>query len=897
MRSTFPMREWPALAAVLLAVAAGAGCVSAPSAPAAPSAPPDADAAAAGPLHVPSPDWRDQVIYFVMTDRFADGDRSNNDQGAGEYDPADNARWSGGDLRGIAQRLDYIRGLGATAVWVTPPVANQWWNPRTRYGGYHGYWAVDFKAVDAHYGTLDDYRALSRALHGAGMYLVQDVVVNHTANFFEYDAGHDPADPTRGYARHADTQGRSAPVQPPFDRNDPRDPDDRAAGIYHWTPTIRDFGDRTQELTWQLAGLDDLATDNPAVRRALRDAYGFWIREAGVDAFRVDTAYYVTPEYFTDFLHSDDPAAPGIAKVAAATGRRDFHVFGEGFGIDRAYDDAQARKIDAYMRAPGAPSGTPPAYLPGMINFPLHGTLLDVFARGHASAELGHRIESMMKVHADPWRMPTFVDNHDVDRFLASGDEAGLKQALLAMLTLPGIPTIYYGTEQGLREQRAALFAGGVGSGGRDRYDTGAPLYRYLQRAIALRRSNPVFSRGTPTVIGSNAAAPGALAYRMDHGDARAIVAFNSAPRASLMDGVDTGLPPGTVLRGVFAIQDDDADGAAPELVVGDDGRVTLPLAARAGFVWLDTGTRRVGAAATAALAIDAGAPARAGGDFTLRGSARGVDAFRLVVDGNLDDAITVRPGRDGRWQATVDTSAIVDGDALHRVVAWDPGTGARATAHEFRVAREWALLADVADPAGDDAGPAGRYVYPTDPDWQARPLDLRRVRVFGAGGALKVEITTNRRIATWNGANGFDHVAYTLFVGVPGRPGGATVMPLQNGTLPGGMRWHVRARAHGWSNALFASDGASAAAEGTAITPVAALALGPGEHTVTFTVPASALGKPASLSGVQLFVNTWDYDGGYRGLTATPGGYTVGGGDGRVDPLWMDDSGVITLP
>ena len=77
-------------------------------------------------------------------------------------------------------------------------------------------------------------------------------------------------------------------------------------------------------------------------------------------------------------------------------------MFGEGFGIDRAYDDAQARKIDEYMRAPGAPSGAPPAYLPGMINFPLHGTLLDVFARGHASAELGHRIESDSSAQA--WR-------------------------------------------------------------------------------------------------------------------------------------------------------------------------------------------------------------------------------------------------------------------------------------------------------------------------------------------------------------------------------------------------------------------------------------------------------------------------------------------------------------
>ncbi|MFM8736541.1 MAG: alpha-amylase family glycosyl hydrolase, partial [Betaproteobacteria bacterium] len=75
-------------------------------------------------LHVPSPDWRDQVIYFVVTDRFADGNPRNNDQGAGEFDPRQPSRYSGGDLVGLRQRLDYIQGLGATTLWITPPVAN-----------------------------------------------------------------------------------------------------------------------------------------------------------------------------------------------------------------------------------------------------------------------------------------------------------------------------------------------------------------------------------------------------------------------------------------------------------------------------------------------------------------------------------------------------------------------------------------------------------------------------------------------------------------------------------------------------------------------------------------------------------------------------------------------------
>ena len=90
--------------------------------------------------------------------------------------------------------------LGATALWITPPVANQWWDGSARFSGYHGYWAEHFAEVDPHLGTLDDYRDLSDALHRAGLYLVQDIVVNHTGNFFRHGAGWQARDPGRQLA-------------------------------------------------------------------------------------------------------------------------------------------------------------------------------------------------------------------------------------------------------------------------------------------------------------------------------------------------------------------------------------------------------------------------------------------------------------------------------------------------------------------------------------------------------------------------------------------------------------------------------------------------------------------------------------------------------------------------
>ena len=844
-------------------------------------------------LHRPSPDWRDQVIYFVMTDRFDNADPANDDQGAGEFDPRSNAHYNGGDLKGLQRRLDYIQGLGATALWITPPVANQWWDDSVKFSGFHGYWAENFLQVDKHLGTLDDYRALSDALHRRGMSLVQDIVLNHTGNFFSYGADRSPRDPAIGWAANAGARPVPAPTQPPFDLNDPRRAADRAAAIYHWTPDIRDFGNPQQLLNWQLAGLDDLNTENPRVRRALRQSYGHWIREVGVDAFRVDTAFYVPPALFEDFLRSPDPAAPGIERVARATGRRDFLSFGEGFAVDAPFKDREMRRIEHYVRGPGGQRG-----LGGMLNFPLYGSLGDVLARGAPPAVLGDRIQRTMRLHSAPHRMPTFVDNHDVDRFLAGGSEAGLRQALLAMMTLPGIPVLYYGTEQGFTEQRGAMFAAGFASGGRDRFDTDAPLYRLIQRLTALRRDHRLFSRGVPTVLQAAATGPGVIAWRMQHGRDAALVVLNTADTPQLLHGLPTGLAEGRALTGLLAL-----DGEPATLRTGPGGRLSAELSPRSGQVWRLPAAGAGAATRPAAAGPLTLAPPRLAADanqLQAEGRAPAGSTLQLVLDGDLSRATPATAGADGRWRATVDTRRLAETAAPHRLVAWSPALQVATAAQDLRVQRPWTLLADVTDPAGDDRGPGGadgRYTYPTDPGWGThRQMDLRGARVWRAGGALKIELQMHEVTQGWGPLNGFDHVAFTLFFSQPGRPDGATVLPQQQAELPGGLRWQHRLRAHGWSNALFGAEGATAAQEGTPLTPGTTVAGDAARRTVRFTLPAGTLGPDeTALAGLRIYVTTWDYDGGYRGLAATAGTNTLGGGtpDG---PKVMDDL-LITLP
>lgn len=203
--------------------------------------------------------WRGEVIYQVMPDRFFNGERAN-DEGV---DPGDPRAWHGGDLKGLTEKMAYIRSLGATAIWLTPVYAQI---PGTHDGatGYHGYWPRDFRNVDPHFGSLADFRAFTKAAHDAGLKVVLDQVVNH----FGYGA------PT--------VQERPS--------------------WFHDPVTCAQQGER--DVTCPIFGLPDLNQDNPEVRDFLFQNADFW-RAQGVDGFRYDAIKHVPRDFLRELLRRD----------------------------------------------------------------------------------------------------------------------------------------------------------------------------------------------------------------------------------------------------------------------------------------------------------------------------------------------------------------------------------------------------------------------------------------------------------------------------------------------------------------------------------------------------------------------------------------------------------------
>jgi glycosidase len=743
------------------------------------------------------------------------------------------------------------------------------------------------------------------------MYLVQDIVLNHMGDFFSYKNAAPEStekDPTQGYALNAQSVPMKAPLQKPFNQNDPRNPEHRKAGIYHWTPDVVNYNDRLQELNYQMAGLDDLNSENSLVRRALRDSYGYWIRKVGVDAFRLDTAFYVPPEAIQDFLYAKDPKQPGMRLVAQQTGRKDFLTFGEGFGIDKAGETQQMKKIEAYVRdAKGAP------VMQGMLNFPLYGSVSDVMARGHTTQELAERIRQNMQIHSDPHRMPSFLDNHDVDRFLKGGSELALRQSLALIMTLPGIPTLYYGTEQGFKEQRAAMFAKGYGSGGLDHFNQQAPLYTYTRSLTTLRKQHQVFSRGVPTILREDAAGPGVLAYRMDHGNQSAWVVFNTAEQPVLLDRLElfkgwqnTTKP--AALKGVWGVEGAQfkrptefrmADTAA------DGHAVNLLLPPRSTQIWIDEGqpgTRSLHVANIAAKSKTelpqwpSNMPDKMAQDFELQGEwslpQAATTELILVVNGQLNNAKAVEWLSPTQWHLRVDTSAWADASdqRLSLVVRDSKTRGVLAVSEPrfLRFEKQWTLVSEVVDPKGDDRGPLGTYVYPTDPSYYPGIYDIESMQVWRAQKSIRLKLKMGALSQSWNPANGFDHVVFTVFIGLPNGANSLQVMPMQQDQLPSGMHWHFRLRTHGWSNAMFSTKGASANTEGQPLLESAKLKVDAKAQTIQFDLPASLLSHLPDLKGLQIVVNTWDYDSGYRKLSQQGGTHNVGGGNAD-QPLWMD--------
>jgi glycosidase len=866
---------------VLLAAGVGACSSSEVPPPAPPPPPPPPDNRL---LDVPSPDWRDQVIYFVFTDRFANGDPNNDDQGQGEFDASDFRRYSGGDLQGVIDRLDYIQGMGVTAVWITPPVANQWWDPRAQFGGFHGYWARDLTAVDEHQGTLETYKNLSDALHRRGMYLIQDIVPNHLGNFFSWDGAYDPGNPATNFVLNEASVPTSKPAQAPFSSNDARDPDQRAAAIYHFTPQIVDFTDPLQEKTWAISDLDDLNTENPVVIEALKKAYGYWIDEVGVDGVRIDTVKFVAPEFWPQFLH-DSGDVPGLERVARATGREGFLTFGEVFETSQPYGDEGEQKIRAYLGSESAPS------LDSALAFPLYDTLKRVLGEGRPTAELADRLQKMVDptLVPRPYLTPTFLDNHDVQRFLSVASPQALSHGLTLLFTLPGLPVVYQGTEQNFTEPRASMFAAGWGSGGVDHFDTTAPTYLQVKALAALRAAEPALRHGTLRVVRSSPDA-GVLAYLREEGSSRLLVILNSAPVRVLVGQLDLDLAPGTVLEPAL--------GSGDEWAADDQGLLLKELDANSIAVYRITERTQTPTPKTIQIQVDSPLEGQTfTGPIGIRGRAVGLANVSMVFDDRISMTIRVPVRPDGTFTTTVALDRYEYGESDHTITFYSRNDGVVSVRSSFRVDRVFdGQTIPVPDVLGDDVGPNGQYRYPTDATFSDQ-MDVENLTILAGGSTLILRLQMAEITKVWAPANGFDHVSFNLYFDLPGSTG-LSVLPKIDATAPGDFAWDYTHFVFGFGQALHSKDGATATEMGMPVPGAPKIKVDAALRQIELTHDGANFGV-ADWGGVRLYLTTWDFDGldaRYRDLSEA-GGQWVMGGAPAGSPKIMDDVGPVLIP
>lgn len=522
-----PSPRVPARRAAPAAVVAAALCAAlVPALPAAaarpPAAPSDAKLAAEPARH----DLTREQFYFVMPDRFANGDTGNDRGGlTGSrletgYDPTDKGFYQGGDLKGLTNRLDYIKGLGTTAIWLAPIFKNRpvQGTGKDASAGYHGYWITDFTQVDPHFGTNADLTKLIDKAHGKGMKVFFDVITNHTADTVDY------AEKTYGYKPkgaypYLDRDGRpfddaagmakvdadSFPYKPvtsggktPAWLNDPTMYHNRGDSTYAGESTT--YGD--------FSGLDDLWTERPEVVSGMEKIYEKWVRDFDIDGFRIDTVKHVDLDFWTQW-------ATALDTYAAKHGREDFFMFGEVYSADTA------------ITSPYVTQGR----LDATLDFPFQEAARQYASQGAPASKLAAVFGDDYRYTTDKanaYEQVTFLGNHDMGRigtFLKQdnpeADDAELvKRAGLAnelMFLSRGNPVVYYGDEQGFtgaggdKDARQTMFAsktadyldddelGTERTHASDAYDTKHPLYRSIAALSELTAENPALRDGVQT--------------------------------------------------------------------------------------------------------------------------------------------------------------------------------------------------------------------------------------------------------------------------------------------------------------------------------------------------------------------------------------------------------------
>ena len=398
-------------------------------------------------------DFKKQVIYQIVTDRFFDGDTSNNNpsQSSGLFDST-KTNWQlywGGDLAGIQQKMSYLKGLGVTALWISPPVDNLNLNipdsNNNPTAAYHGYQARDFKRIEEHFGDVSNtwtaFDNMVTAAHNNGIKIIVDFAPNHTNNNSagEFGSLYDNGTFLAAY------------------NNDPN-------GYFHHNPNISDFNDRYQLQYYTLFSLSDLNQENASVDSYLKAALQL-LQQHHVDGFRIDAVKHVTWgwEY-------------SMANAAFTFGPSFF--YGEWFlggTSDPLYHDAYKFANNSGI---------------SLLDFSVETAIRDVFANNNGFPELDNTLTTENANFTWQNDQVTFFDSHDVPRFLSvSNNTNRMNEATAFVLTCRGIPVIYYGDEQYLHNDT---------NGGGDPYNrlwmssfsTTTTAYKLIGQLATLRQSN-----------------------------------------------------------------------------------------------------------------------------------------------------------------------------------------------------------------------------------------------------------------------------------------------------------------------------------------------------------------------------------------------------------------------
>src|SRR4029453_8184054 len=411
-------------------------------------------------------------FYFVMADRFENGSTANDlgglpaDRLVSGFDPTHKGFYHGGDLAGIRQRLGYVRGLGTTAIWLTPSFKNR--AVQLEDGpsaGYHGYWITDFTQIDPHLGTNEELAALVREAHGMGMKVFFDIITNHTADVIDYEEAHRPGDISKDQEPYRPASGTPFDDRdyagtnsfPPLSRTEsfpytPFNPPGAPVKVPGWLNDVTLYHNRgnttfvgENSYYGDFFGLDDLFTEPPRVVKGMTDIYKTWIRDFGIDGFRIDTMKHVNDEFWQKF-------GPEVLAYARSQGKRDFFMFGE-VALDGS-GPAQKAFTSHY---------TTTNQMQSILDFPFQDAARNFASRSRPTDALGAFFDNddwYTDDDSNVYQLPTFLGNHDMGRIggfvvadnPGAGDAEWVARDRLAhelMYFSRGNPIVYYGDEQG----------------------------------------------------------------------------------------------------------------------------------------------------------------------------------------------------------------------------------------------------------------------------------------------------------------------------------------------------------------------------------------------------------------------------------------------------------------